>query len=388
MRAASHDPPLPLRRRLLPWALLVAAWSVPGVLAALQVYAASRAGTGIGGVRLSLAAALLWQLPVWLFWAAATPLIAWLTRRFPVGEGRGLRFLPLHAVLAVAFATAAEVNFGVFASLAGLTPPPQFAGGPLGVLRAILSDPWMQAHVALYGLVAGAAVAVSAARRYRERDLRASQLEAQLAQAQLEALRAQMHPHFLFNALNTVAMLVRAGETPRALEVLVGFSELLRHVLYETGTAHVTLRDEVEFVRRYLEIERVRFGDRLRVEIEADPDALDARVPNLLLQPLVENALRHGVAGRSAGGTVRVRARRRGPRLHLSVEDDGAGLPPAWTMEGCTGVGLANVRGRVERLYGSGGLLRVSPRQEGGVVATVELPFEPAELPTPALELA
>lgn len=208
----------------------------------------------------------------------------------------------------------------------------------------------------------------------RQREVTEAMLAAQLAQAQLGALRMQLNPHFLFNSLNAVAGLVREQETRRAVRALALLSDLLRGLLDGTRNDEVTVRAELEFIGRYLELERLRFSDRLRVEVEVKDDAWEALVPSLVLQPLVENAIGHGIARRATAGCLRITATRREDTLALTVTDDGPGLaasPPSSRP----GVGLANTRQRLQQLYGSRGALTVENAAEGGVVATVVVPF-------------
>ena len=226
---------------------------------------------------------------------------------------------------------------------------------------------------ALYWAVLSVSYAVEHYRKYRERELAAAELETRLAQAQLEALQAQLHPHFLFNALHTIGTLVRTGDAQRAVRVVAGLGDLLRRVLDEGGAQEVPLKQELEFIRSYLEIEQVRFRDRLRVTIHAAPDTLDAAVPPLVLQPLVENAIRHGITSRVEGGTVLVGSRLFDGRLLLTVRDDGLGIPGGAGPR--PGVGLANTRARLERLYGLDFELAVENAPEGGVEARIALPF-------------
>jgi LytS/YehU family sensor histidine kinase len=195
----------------------------------------------------------------------------------------------------------------------------------------------------------------------------------QLAEARLLTLKAQIQPHFLFNTLNTIALMVR--ESPiKAERLITRLSELFRHAL-EGATIHeVPLADELRFAAAYLEIEAARFEERLRVEWEIDPGALEARVPHLILQPLVENAIRHGIAPRSAAGRLRVLARREEGKVRLEVEDDGVGLVEA-SRPTASGVGLANVRARLAALYGPAGELALAPTPGGGVTATLVMPY-------------
>jgi LytS/YehU family sensor histidine kinase len=203
-----------------------------------------------------------------------------------------------------------------------------------------------------------------------EQGLRSAQLEAALARARMQVLKMQLQPHFLFNTLNSISALV-TQDPPAAERMVARLGDLLRLALKEADVQEATLDRELRFLQLYLEIEQVRFGPRLRVELDVAPEVLDACVPHLLLQPLVENALRHG-AGRKAGpARVVIRGRRADARLRLEVEDDGGGLPD-WFREG---VGLGNTRDRLRRMYGDGQALRLEGGPAGGVRVTVDLPF-------------
>ena len=224
-----------------------------------------------------------------------------------------------------------------------------------------------------YGSLAGLAHAVHFSKRYRERERRALFLESNLTKARLNALQAQLQPHFLFNTLNAIATLLRRD--PKAAEVtLTSLSELLRLALSRSNEQEIPLREEMEFLERYLEIQQTRFGDRLRFEQQVDPAALDCLVPTLMLQPLVENAIRHGLEPSPNPGCVRVQAQRTGEKLSLSVEDDGVGLG----AEVRDGVGLSNLRARLEALYGADQQMHVRARPQGGVAVRIEIPLRPA----------
>ncbi len=210
----------------------------------------------------------------------------------------------------------------------------------------------------------------------RERQLRASQLETQLAEARLKALEMQLHPHFLFNALNTIAVLVRTGRNAQAIRVVTGLGALLRRALDSAGHQLVPLKDELEFVERYLEIEQIRFGDRLNVEMSVESQTTDACVPYLILQPLVENAVQHGIAARARAGCLQVAARRRDDRLELTVRDDGPGLPEAEGRDRGTGVGLSATRERLEQIYGANHHFAIRNDVGGGVIAEIDIPFQ------------
>ena len=238
---------------------------------------------------------------------------------------------------------------------------------------------------------ARAALALSNARLYAEteaaraRAVERAQLESQLMRARLDALRAQLDPHFLFNALNTVAMLVRRGAAADAVHALVSLSELLRALLAQRGAVDVPLGDELAIAERYVALERLRYRDQLCVRFAAEPAALGAYVPTMLLQPLVENAVRHGVAQRGRPGHVTIAARRTpgaegpadgaGARLTLEVRDDGPGFPAGFDPDAAAGIGLANTRERLQRLYGDGHRFTVGNAPDGGAVVTIELPL-------------
>jgi LytS/YehU family sensor histidine kinase len=230
-------------------------------------------------------------------------------------------------------------------------------------------------------LAARAALALDNARLYaevrqaHEHELRASQLEVRLTAARLEALRAQLNPHFLFNALNTIAMLVRRQANADALRGIVGLSQLLRQVLDRREEAEVALGEELALVEHYLAIEQLRYRDRLAVRVDVAPETLEACVPSLLLQPLVENAVRHGVGSRDGAGLILIAGHRQGERLRLEVRDNGPGFPPGWEPRSGRGLGLTNTRERLLSLYGADQLLELTNAPAGGAVVVVTIPF-------------
>jgi LytS/YehU family sensor histidine kinase len=209
----------------------------------------------------------------------------------------------------------------------------------------------------------------------KRREVREAQLETRLAHARLEALKMQLHPHFLFNTLNAVSVLVRKGENRAAVRMIAGLSDLLRLALDRSGAQEVTLEEEMHFLDRYLTIEKIRFGDRLRVSVDVPRDALDARVPNLVLQPLVENAIRHGIAPVPGAGRLDIRADVHGKTLRLRVLDDGAGVDGAPPASAGGGVGLRNTRERLRQLYGDRFRLELLPGRGRGTEAVLEIPL-------------
>jgi LytS/YehU family sensor histidine kinase len=225
----------------------------------------------------------------------------------------------------------------------------------------------------LYLTVSLAGMAMRLRQKHRERERDVSRLEVQLAHARLRTLEAQLHPHFAFNALNAVAMLIRERRNDVALRTLVAFTDLLRQFLTR-DTPMVTLGSELETVRRYLDIESMRFADRLQVVLEAEPDALHAEVPNLLLQPLVENSIRHGASVREGPFHLRVHARVERERLVMTVEDDGPGLPPGWSAEQSTGLGLRNTGERLRQAYGDAARFDLGCGEGKGLKVSIEVP--------------
>lgn len=303
---------------------------------------------------------------VWI-WAAVTPAILSLSRRFPLGRGRTLRNTAIHlaAAFAVSIFTKLVWDFSTLPFIAPQLVPKNAADFAKSILRAI---DFGTLH---YLIVLIAHHALEFRRRYEDHRLRASQLEARLATAQLNALRMQLHPHFLFNTLHSISELVHA-DPPRAERMIVRLSDFLRLTLDNIGVPEIPLRVEIDFLRRYLEIEQMRFESHLTVHWDIDEDLLDARVPNLILQPLIENALKHGISRNPAPGAVAISCHRAGDHLLLSVSDTGPGVPiPQSRTEG---IGLSNTRSRLVRLYGENHMAEFAPNPDGGFTSILRIP--------------
>jgi LytS/YehU family sensor histidine kinase len=236
---------------------------------------------------------------------------------------------------------------------------------------------WFPWNLVTYVAILGVVHAFEYYRVYRDRELRATQLEAQLANAQLEALKMQLHPHFLFNTLNAISTLIH--KDPDAADRMVArLSELLRHVLDGGAVQEVPLEDELSFLRKYLEIERVRFGERLDVQFGVEPNTLGAAVPSLILQPLVENAIQHALAPTATRCTIEINAKRVDGVLALDVVDSGAGISPGDTVVPREGVGLTNTRARLRQLHGDRQQFELRRSAAGGLIAHIEIPFSNA----------
>lgn len=333
------------------------------LLTTAQRYFLNRSSAGGPGFLLFFC----WSAMLWLFWAGLAPVIFWLGRRLPLRRGTLLWALPAHfscavfmGLLHLVYWTALSLVFDYAHSQSF-----RFWDEFVRLLQVLF-----YVEVILYSTILGAGLARAALREAHEREVQTQALEAQLRQAQLLALKQQLQPHFLFNALNTVAMMVRNGENQQAVQMIAGISELLRWSLSETTAQEVSLAAELEAAQRYLAIEQFRFPDRLRVEINVPSDLRSASVPNLILQPLVENAVRHGIARSSAASLVRISALRQGAWLELSVEDDGAGFLSNWQP----GVGLRNVRERLAQAYGTHAELQVEACDPHGARVRLSLP--------------
>jgi LytS/YehU family sensor histidine kinase len=309
----------------------------------------------------------VWEGGDWLVYAFLTPAVFWLGRRYPLTRGSLGWTLPRHLGASIVLCAGWAVG-GSLLSLALFRHTPY--GG--GVVSWFLTS--LPFGVAVYFAVLGVEHAVSYFVEARERETQAARLESQLAEARLGALRMQLQPHFLFNSLNAITVIVRDRDTATATRMLEQLGEMLRRVMRADRPQEIRLEDELDFVRQYLGIEQVRFSDRLRPEFVVDPAVLGAAVPEFLLQPLVENALRHGLSKRVTATLLRVEARREGDDLVLSVIDDGPG-----PVEAGEGVGLGTTRERLATLYGSRGRLELVQNPDGGARVTVRLPYRELE---------
>jgi two-component sensor histidine kinase len=318
---------------------------------------------------LALREIFLSSLAECLIWAVLTLGILWLGRRFPFGQGRWLRSLGVHIVGCLVCGLVAALLSTLAAE----------------VIRHKLPRPTITVKVLIYFFVAKlnnniffywAILAVGHVlnyhRQWRQRELLASQLETKLAQTQLQILKMQLHPHFLFNTLNAISALIHQ-DVELADRMIARLGDLLRTTLDNANQQEVRFQQELDFIQPYLEIEKARLGARLTVELQIDPAIMDARVPNLILQPLVENAIRHGIAPRPGPGRIQIQAGRENGCLHLAVTDSGPGLQAP--LEALKGIGLANTRARLEKLYGSNQRLDLTTGPDGGLQVDITIPY-------------
>jgi two-component system LytT family sensor kinase len=313
------------------------------------------------------------ELVWWYVWAAYTPLVMGLAKRFPLTGPRLVLHIAIHTITSLTMAPLASVtdyflSRGLLQSAFRITGPGvlQFLS-PFGVSVLFMSFTGMLT----YWLVLGLYQSIHFYQVAMERQTIAAQLETQLSHAELENLKSQLHPHFLFNSLHTVGILMQE-DVDAAGHLLVCLGDLLRMAL-ERRENEITLQSELEFVGKYLEIEQTRFHDRLKVHMDIPPDLLEVYVPSLALQPLVENAIKHGISVDSAAGRLEVTAKLHNGRVRLCVRDDGPGLAPGSRLR--FGVGLTNVRSRLKQLYGDESSLELTGADGRGCEAIITIPL-------------
>ena len=348
--------------RITLWSILL--WSALSVFFASQIVFLSRGRVSWGG-------ALFLTTPRWYVWGLLTPAILWTDRRLGARLTMKARVM-LHVPLAFAW-TALSIIIRL------LTRPLRGSPAPASITDFFLERFYWD--LLIYGVIAGISISRDYAAQVRERDrdaharaLETADLERRLVEARLQSLRAQLQPHFLFNALNTISAFTETN--PRAARRLMSqLGDLLRASLSHAQRPFVTLGEELTFLDDYIQIESARFEGRLAVAVRVDDDLLDVQVPGFLIQPLVENAIRHGVAARLSGGRVDVTVQREGSLLKVRVLDDGVGLPPGWQPGKNGGVGLSNIASRLEHLYGRSDIFRLISRPTGGVEVQLDLPL-------------
>jgi signal transduction histidine kinase len=358
----------PIAKHWSRWTLFFAFWTLVGLSFAMQFYlASSNAGWPIPWSR-----AVRSSLGDWYVFALLSIPAFKLARRFSFERSNWVAVGILHLVAGLLFSS-------VYVALRGLLA--YWESGTLGQ-EASLAQVWnalfaktFYLNLWFYWVIVAVAHAFDYYQRFHERELRASELEGRLAQARLQALQSQMNPHFLFNTLHTISALMHK-DVDAADRMVMKLSELLRLALDNTDAHEVPLSQELDFLERYLEIEKTRFRERLNVEMNIAPDTLQARVPNLVLQPLVENAIRHGVERHARPGRIILRAQRENGQLALEVQDNGGGLPEGKPLR--EGIGLSNTRSRLQQLYGAAQKFELKNVETGGLLARVLLPYHNA----------
>ncbi|MPY86789.1 MAG: hypothetical protein GEU99_02595 [Luteitalea sp.] len=355
-------------------ALALAFWTGLGLLFSTQSYLLWPEATWMDAMQIAM--------PRWYVWGLLAPFVFAADRRL-LGRMSPVRRILTHVPLGMPFIlVAVAMHYGLRVVLPVM-------GHPDSVARFFLQNVFGEAMV--YALIVGASLATSYAAEARQREqeaaelaLHSAQLETHLAEARLRVLQSQLNPHFLFNTFNTISAFTET-DPKTARRMMARLGTLLRSSLDHAGRQEVTLAEELTFLEDYLTIERLRFEDRLTVDVRVEEDVRNALVPSFILQPLVENAIRHGTGALLRNGHVHVSERRVGDWLTLVVEDDGIGLPEGWRLEDHAGVGLSNIARRLEELYGSRHRFVVADRAKGGVRVEISLPFRrDTQVPAPA----
>ena len=358
------------RKPWVRWFLIWAIWTFIGIVFTLQGYFMSYRTER----PMPFSEAAYIQMTWAYLFALATPLVLFAAAKLPLERNNWIRNALLHIPISIVLSVILTALGRVLIWLKFGYP----AGRPLtfeSITRFVVGN--FSEGIGIYLLIALFYYAIRYYRQYSEGQLRTLQLEAQLSQAQLEALKMQLHPHFLFNTLHSISALLRK-DTEAARRMITRLGDFLRLTLENSGAQEVSLQQEMEFLRCYLEIERIRFQDRLITRMDVAPQVLDAKVPNLILQPIVENAIRHGINPRSTPGIIEIQAKPHNGALRIQVRDNGPGLPGHRSSEILfrKGLGLRNTETRLERLYGTAHLFDLANDPEGGLVVTLEIPFK------------
>lgn len=349
------------RRRTAFWATVFVVWTLLALISTAQAALfLGHTGREIDWIRL-----LVPRLLDWYTCALFTPLLLWLVRRFPIMRGERLRNIP---PLMLASAGIALAKFALFLPVGRrFAPQEQISFGQLVSTNLLM-------EITVFWSVIGILHAVEYYRRYEERARDAVEIRAELVDAQLRALRSQLHPHFLFNTINSVIALMRRD--PHTAEMMLkGFADLLRATLQDWAPHETTVREETALLERFLDIARMRFGSRLQAVVETTPEVQGAMLPNFILQPLVENALEHGVERRAGPGRVVIRAFEQGDWLTVTVYNDGGNPLMPTSSRARSGIGLRNSRERLERLYRDRQSLSLERLEEGGTMVTLVVPL-------------
>jgi signal transduction histidine kinase len=346
----------PAVRKLLP----IAAWIIVGLVFTSQLhFFAARAGG-----KMSWVDSLVWEIPRWLLWAFFAPFVTMLARKYPVHKENAAKRIALHTFFGAVFSLIHLILFVL-------------------IFHAIRT--WMGDHGKLYDTFqfafaldfhVGIAVywLLFLLRQSRDSEQRIARLHAELSQAQLQALKMQLHPHFLFNTLNSISSYLRK-DVEIADEMIGRLGDFLRLTLQNSGAQEIQLQQELNFLKQCLEIEQLRFQDRLHTDFDVAPDTLTALVPNLILQPIVENAVRHGVSAKSGTGMIKLIAKRQDAKLQITISDNGPGIQGQLNQ----GIGITSTRNRLEQMYGAHGIFQITNQHEGGTIAILEIPFHESE---------
>lgn len=358
----------PNRGRAPHWPQIVAVWLGLGLFNAIQTVLVMRSeGMHHAWTKLFLA-----LLVAWLPWALATPWVLHLGRLYPPVRWRVASVWCVHIVVSVLLG----VISSAWTSAWDWALNPWLKESPVSFRHLWLDhfDNGLLVYLIFYGAILAAGLMHDSRERLALKETETARLNEELSRAQLDSLRRQIEPHFLFNTLNAIAGLVREQRNDDAVRMIAGLSDCLRRVLEGPEKQEVSLGEEVAFLEKYLEIQRFRLGDRLKLSVDVPENLFPARVPSLILQPVVENAIQHGIQKRAQGGCLQISAVRVNGLLTIRVYNDGPKLPEGWDQSP-NGVGIPNVRSRLQTLYGDGCELSVRNHEAGGVEVSLSVPF-------------
>jgi two-component system, LytTR family, sensor kinase len=356
----------PLQKHWLKWPLGFCFWTLIGLSFAFQFYVSSAKA----GLDVSWRQAVSYALGDWYVFALLSIPVVWLAGRFQFESGKWARSLVVHLPCSLIF----SLGYMVLRAWIGTW---QSEASFAEAFQPLLVKTW-HFNLLIYWVIVAVSFAFGYYGKFRERELRAAELEKSLAQAKLQALQMQLNPHFLFNSLHSISALMHQ-DVEAADRMIVRLSDLLRAALDNSDAQEVTLKDELKFLQSYWEIEQIRFGSRLTVTTKIPADLSDARVPNLILQPLIENAIRHGIEPHARPGRIELRAQRDNGELTLDVCDNGAGVSDVSAVS--EGVGLSNTRARLRTLYGDAHRFELGNRPEGGLRVRLVIPFRTSDQP-------
>lgn len=359
------------KRQLRKALLFISIAALFGLLSTSQLYSIFR----FEGRETPFWRVFIWQSSGWFIWSLLSPFVLKLGEHFRIERHRLLISISNHIIASLCFTVFHLCLYTLIRWQFPISP-----SEPLSLASSFFFTVTSYFHfdILIYWAILGAGYAIDFYRKYQERELTAVQLKQQLTAAQLQTLRMQLHPHFLFNTLHTISMLVRKQENQLAVRMISGLSDLLRYALKEKNSQEVTLKQELDFVQHYLEIEQIRFQDRLHLRFTVEQEIMEARVPNLILQPLVENAVRHGIGASASAGLIEITAKRENGNLLMQVQDDGTGLAEGWQSEIHTGIGLINTRERLLQHYGAEYAFDIKNASPKGVIASIRIPYRTA----------
>lgn len=351
--------------RLVKWSLVFGAWTLMAIVfSSPSVFDGIRLGKPTDGLLVVRA-----ELVFCYLWFLLTPCAIWLHEYLHLDSWKLWLRISAHLLIGLVLSLLQLLLYTWITGVLGWTDaPPPFIHSYLIHVGYLLPF-----SLLFYWGIVIVNYAIGYYRKYQERKLRAVQLEAQLAQAQLEALKMQLHPHFLFNTLHTISAHMHT-DVETAEDMIMHLSDLLRITLENIGVQEVSLKQELDLLERYLQIEQVRYGERLEVSMKVVPETLDALVPNLILQPLVENAIRHGISARARGGRIEIGAHREGGMLQIQVRDNGLGITGT-RRASKDGIGLANTQERLRRMYGTRHHYSIHNTPGSGLLIRISIPF-------------